>query len=370
MCKYIYVSHGRLDGGNTRTDLDAIASLSMFWRYAKKRGLTRGRDYDLDMIDYFQNGLTELLKYRDARICVADVPPGAVLRNCADGEVAALKRTLEKLRDRNVGIHFIDHHPMTHEAREVFEDFLRDGLFLSLDICPMDLNDDRVTTADHKRCATEMVRDWLVRNAGFRSDPVVDRIALYTHDADFGIRAIPDSIRLSVIISADHNPLALAEMLADGRFWSDELEGIYHEQQARTDELLRRLVFERRKWLLPNGREVPVMYALMPPDEGLKVTAVGVHCIGDHGATVAVIVHRNPFISMRIAQGEHELHAGELLEKLGGGGHVGAGSAGSRGNGFPYEHVDANSLPDVVDRLDAALLRGTAYSSVRQDSFD
>ena len=355
MKKYIYISHGSLDLGNKRTDLDAIASIGTFWRGAILNGWTRGEEFDVDMIDYYNEGLWQLKKWAGCKIYLADIPPEALARPERPETLPEFEKCLVELKNLDIELNYIDHHPMTDTIRAAFQEWQRKGLFNILNICPMDLEMDRTTPSTEKSCATEMVWKFMQERWGIKTDDVFEKIMYFTHDADFGIRKVDDATALSVVIGADYDPLRIAELLANGTFWSDELQTIHDERIERDVHLLNQVSLTQRIWTLPSGREIPVMYLLMPEEDGLKVTAAGYYCTSEKGATVAVILQRAAFISMRINPGEQELHAGRILTPLGGGGHVGAASAGSRGHNFPYERADESSFESIVDRLDTVL---------------
>jgi len=58
---------------------------------------------------------------------------------------------------------------------------------------------------------------------------------------------------------------------------------------------LDQLQFSWRTWKTTSGVELPVVYALMPPRDSLKVTPASIHCLGPKGARLAVLVQRFPF---------------------------------------------------------------------------
>lgn len=350
MSGFLYVSHGRRHDKNTRTDLDAISSVAIFWRGALRKGLRRGADFEIDFIDYYNDGLGELRRHRDASVFVADIPPEAIARN--------LESTLADLAGRGLRLNFIDHHPVSAETARRFSSAVENGLIDSAILSDLNFDTDRTTPTDQKLCAAEMSLEFLSRRFGMRGDGVSRRIARYAHDQDFGVRMIKEANRLSVVIGANHDPVSLAEMLALGDLWSDELEEIHRNQVARTRRLLRTLSVERRRWKLSNGRELAVVYALLP-DEGLKVTSAGIHCLEAHAARVAVLVHPSRFVSMRIVAGETDLHAGAILSAMGGGGHAGAASAG----GLSHENTTRENFGDVVDRLDRRLAESAGVAS-------
>lgn len=359
MYRYLYVSHGRSGGGNTRTDLDAIASVALFWRGALRRDLVRGEDFEVDFIDYYENGLDGLLRHHDVTAFVADVPPEAIARPADPVSIERLLATLQRLRERSVSVNFVDHHPLSSMTSKLFHGFVREGLMETAILSEMDADADQERPIAEKFCAAEMslavIRDRLL----MPPDEEMLRIARFARDQDFGIRAIAEANRLSTVIGADHDPIAMAELLAHGRFWSDELEAIRRFQEQRIRRSISALRFDRREWRLKSGRTIPVIYALLPPDDSLRVTVAGIHCLEEQGARVAVIVHRHPFISIRMDLDEKELHAGRMLTPLGGGGHRGAASAGGRGGSFPYREANESNFRDVVSRIDDHLRSAT-----------
>ncbi len=352
MYRYLYVSHGRSGGGNTRTDLDAIASVALFWRGALNKGLVRGEDFEVDFLDYYENGLDRLLRYRDVSAFVADVPPEALARPGMPETTEHLLATLLRLRDQNVSVNFVDHHPLSAMTSRLFHGFVREGLMESAILSEMDAEADRVRLIEDKFCAAEMSLALLQNRFLVTPDEEMLRIARFARDQDFGIRLIPEANRISTVIGADFNPIAMAEHLAHGRFWCDELDAICRAQEARIRRSISSLQFDWREWRLRSGRSIPVVYALLPPDDSLRVTVAGIHCLEERGARVAVIVHRHPFISIRMDREESELHAGRMLTPLGGGGHRGAASAGGRGKSFPYREANESNFHDVVQRID------------------
>lgn len=356
MSRYTYISHGRISG-SSRTDLDAVASLAIFWRGAKLRGLKRGSDYDLSMVDYYANGLEELRQFSHTEIYLADVPPDAVAKIERPQTIARFEKLLVDLKPKNVVIHFIDHHPLSPGTRERFNGYVARGLLGSVTLASHSLDEDQHVPAHRKRCATEMVRDYLREHWHFQPDDVIRKIARFAHDQDFALRKIPEATALSVVIGADYPSLKLAEMLADGRFWSDELAAVHARQEEKTRRLLAQLSYANRRWHLQSGRIINVVYALMPEEDGLKVTVAGLHCIDERSADVAVLVHRDPFISLRLNLKEREINAGKLLAPLGGGGHPGAASAGGHWGALPYTYANRDNFEAVVSSINTTLLR-------------
>jgi hypothetical protein len=357
MFRYVYVSHGNLYERNARTDLDAVASIAIMWRGAMMKGLERGPDFEVDMIDYYANGLDELLRYRNASLFVADVPPDALARPDEPRVTARFEETLRTLRDQGNRLNLIDHHPVSPRTAARFDRYVRQGLIESATLSGMDHEIDRVRPHHQKQCAAEMTREMLEGRFRMPPDEVIRRLAWYAHDADFGIRRIPEASRLSILIGADYPPLQLAGRLAQGEFWNDDLQGIFDDYQAKTRRILASLKLLRRRWRLKSGRVVPVVYALMPAREDLKVTPAGMYCLNEQGASVAVMVQRRAFLSLRIDPEEIELHAGRMLANLGGGGHQGAASAGRHPRDFPYHEAHEGNFADVVASIDRALTR-------------
>ncbi|RMH57004.1 MAG: hypothetical protein D6679_07715 [Candidatus Hydrogenedentota bacterium] len=357
MPRYLYVSHGSPEGENTRTDFDAVASLALLQHTAMAKGFRYGRDFELDMIDYYSSGLDRLLQRRNTEILLADIPPDVLLKPESGGR-DGLRQRLEKLRAQKVILHFLDHHPVTRETRAIFEEFHRNGLIRSLWICPFCPEEDRVLDHTRKLCATEVTARFLERVWNVPLDETARRIMRWAHDQDFGLREIPEANRISVVIGADYPPLKLADCLSRGIFWNRELAAVHSRQEEKTQRLLRELRYHWRRWRLASGRRIDVVYALMPPHHGLKVTAAGLHCLQNLHARVAVFLHRDPFLSIRINPRENELHAGEMLRPFGGGGHRGAGSAGAGPHRpFPYRNVTDENFPRVAQTVDEQLSR-------------
>jgi oligoribonuclease NrnB/cAMP/cGMP phosphodiesterase (DHH superfamily) len=365
-CRYIYISHGSVAGPRTRTDLDAISSVALLWRGALLRGFVRGVDFDVDLVDYFQGGIDYLLKYRDTTILLADVPPEAIAGAQSSDAAAHFEATLARLRDQNVALHMIDHHPMTAATMGRFRRFEADGLLASADLSWMDEDADRTDSHLAKRCAAEMARDFLVRRFGLVEDDVMTRICSYAHDQDFGLRLIPSASRLADVIGDDYPPLEIAEALATGEFWNDAFEAAFRRYEEQTQRLVEKIVCTRRTWRLPNGRDLEILYALMPEDDNLKITPAGIHCREALGGRVAVLLKRYPFISIRLDPMERSIHAGRILSTLGGGGHAGAASAGRRhGMWFPYHRAHEGNFEEVVSAVDATLTRAaTAFGDI------
>jgi hypothetical protein len=360
-CRYLYISHGSVAGPRTRTDLDAVSSVALLWRGALLRGLERGVDFGLDLLDYFQGGIDDLLKYHDATILLADIPPEAIAGTGDWGAAAHFEETLARLGDQEISLHMIDHHPMTAATMERFRRFESEGLIATADLSWMDEDADRADSHLTKRCAAEMVRDFLERRFELPRDGVMTRICAYAHDQDFGLRTIPEANRIADVIGDDFPPLAIAEALATGEFWNDSFEVAYRSYEEKTRRLVEKIVYTRRYWRLPDGRDLEVLYALMPEDDDLKITPAGIHCRQATGGRVVVLLKRYPFISIRLDPMERSIHAGRILSTLGGGGHAGAASAGGRrGMRFPYHRVHEGNFEEVVSSVDATLTQAAA----------
>lgn len=364
MIRYVYVSHGWLHGGSTRTDFDALGSVAIMKRGADLRGLREHEDYALDLIDYYADGLDALTRWRDVTLLVADVPPEALARPERPETGERLERTLRALRDAGNRVVFIDHHPHETETRNRFFRWRDEGLFASLSLTEMDTALDQARSHREKRCAAEMVHDWLRATWDLPDDAIVDEIARLAHDQDFGVREIPGANRISAIIGADFPPLEIVAALARGEFWSDRFQAAWERQEEDTARQLRSLVCDWRAWSFPSGRRLSVVYALMPPHDVLKVTPAGIHCLETLGADIAVLVQRRSFISMRVRYSHNDFHAGRMLAAFGGGGHVGAASAGGRAGSLPYGDAHEGNFGDVVEALDRALTERGGWESL------
>ncbi len=355
MIRYVYVSHGWLHGGSTRTDFDALGALAIMRRGAELRGLVEGEDFALDLIDYYSDGLDALCRWRNCVILVTDVPPEALARPERPETAERLQETLRAIRDAGNSLVLVDHHTLEAPSRERYARWLAEGLFTDLDLCDMDQETDLHRTHRQKRCAAEMMRDWLRRTWGLQEDAIIDEIARLAHDQDFGVRNIPGANRISAIIGADFPPLEIVAALSRGEFWSDRFEAAWERQEEDTARQLQQLVCDWRTWRFTSGREMKVVYALMPPNDVLKVTPAGIHCLDILGADIAVLVQRRSFISMRVRYHYNDFHAGRMLSAFGGGGHVGAASAGGRAGALPYGDAHEDNFGDVVAAIDQAL---------------
>jgi len=364
MFSYLYVSHGNAGHGNTRTDFDAVGSIALMWRSALLKGLQKGEDFEVSMIDYYSRGIEQLLNFHDATILLADVPPEALARSDEPDKITALSAALLKLKAQNVLLNFIDHHAHDYSTGKRFLQYVEDGLLESAYISFMDAETDRIKPLIEKRSAAEMVLNFLENRYEQAADDIMRTIAAYSHDQDFGIRKIHEANRISAVIGSDFPPLELAGMLAHGTLWNEKLENVYQYQQARQRQAILKLKYVWKKWRQRDGREVPVVYALMPQGDALKVSPAGMHCIKAMGAGVAVLVQRYAFISLRIPPEENQFHAGEICRALGGGGHQGAASAGGRNGYFPYKQANESNFFDVVNSLDPILSRAAGVYSV------
>lgn len=364
MIRYVYVSHGWLNGGSTRTDFDALGAMAIMRRGAELRGLKEGEDFALDLIDYYNDGLDALCRWRDCVILVTDVPPEALARPDRPETADRLERTLRAIREAGNSLVLVDHHSLEPASRERFTNWMAEGLFTDLDLCDMDQGMDLRRTHHQKRCAAEMMRDWLRRTWGLQADPVIDEIARLAHDQDFGVRNIPGANRISAIIGADFPPFEIVGALSRGEFWNARFETAWEREEEDTARQIRQLVCDWRKWRFGNGREMNVVYALMPPNDVLKVTPAGIHCLDTLGADIAVLVQRRSFISMRVRYHYNDFHAGRILSAFGGGGHVGAASAGGRAGELPYGDAHESNFGDVVRALDRALAERGACESL------
>lgn len=363
MVRYVYVSHGWLHGGSTRTDFDALGSVAIMKRGAEMRGLRDGEDFAIDLIDYYADGIDALTRWRNCTLLVADIPPEALARPERPETAERLVRTLHALRDGGNRVIFIDHHPLEEPTRQRFAGWTRDGLIAALDICGMNADLDQARTHREKSCAAEMVLAWLRRTWDLPEDAVCDEIARLAHDQDFGVRSIPGANRISGIIGADFPPREIIDALARGEFWSDRFQAAWERQEEDTARQIGQLRYAWRSWRFHTGRELSVVYALMPPHDVLKVTPASIHCLDGLGADIAVLVQRRSFISLRVRYTHNDFHAGRMLAAFGGGGHVGAASAGGRAGSLPYGEAHEDNFEDVVEALDSALTGHGGWSS-------
>jgi len=207
----------------------------------------------------------------------------------------------------------------------------------------------------------------ITRRFNFEPDDIMLSLAKYAHDQDFGIRKISEASKISTVIGADYPPLQLAEIFASGELWNESLEEVYKTQLSKIAFALSQIRHIRKVWRLWNGKELPVVYVLMPEGDILKVSVAGIHCIEKLGAKVVVIIQRYPFISMRISCDVSELHAGKILSFFGGGGHQGAASAGGKNATFPYKTANDDNFDIIVSELDSEISRLAGVKSFNAD---
>lgn len=355
MIRYVYASHGWTRGGSTRTDFDALASVAIMRRGAELRKLREGDDFAIDLIDYYAEGIDALQKWRDVTIVLADIPPETLARPGRPETTTRLVETLSNLKAAGNRLHLIDHHPMERQSMERFEKYVEEKLIESATLSKMDHDEDQRRTHLQKQCATEMVRDWLRERWGVPDDDIIDEITRFAHDQDFGVRHIPDANRLSAVIGADFPPSEIIQSLSRGEFWNPRFQLAWERQEEDTRRQIQEVRTLWRVWRFPTGRALGVVYALMPARDVLKVTPAGIHCLEELGADIAVMVQREAFISVRVRHNVNDFHAGRMLSAFGGGGHVGAGSAGGRNGQLPYGQAHERNFEDVVESLDKAL---------------
>jgi hypothetical protein len=349
--KYYFVSHGYLGGG--RADWDSIGSLAALVRFAKINNLEYRNDYDIIMIDYFKDGLNHISGITNSVIIVADIPPEFLIQfHTKEG----FKNLLYQIKNNYNKLIFIDHHPNSDDVSGFMKYLEGKGLFYELDFFDVSLENDKFIPLEEKLCAAERVQKFLFKHYKVSDDDVFQKVRKYAHDQDFGIRKIQEALNITIVIGANFNNEKLIFLIAEGIFWTKELQMILEEQNRLVEELYGKLKFKKiTTYFKLNSHPIRknIMYALMPEDKRLKTSAAAYWIFKRQNCDIVILLQRYPFISIRCPIYEKDISAAKIANIFGGGGHVGAASANKRHytKWFPYRKIYDSNFEKIAYKI-------------------
>jgi len=277
-----------------------------------------------------------------------DIPPQSL--GDEKNKLDYLERVFLRLKKNGNKIFYFDHHPNEKQFVEIFYNLKEKNLIDDFVINEKrHFEEDRVPVKD-KKCATEIILDYFIKQKEVTYDSVFEKIVKFAHDQDFGIREIEDAVRISVVIGASFNNLKLIYRIANGIFWDEELEYVYVKAKEKVERLLGALSF-RLKEVNINGQNKKFAYVLMPEENGLKVTPASQYIFEKTDADISVVVQRFPLVSFRARKNEKDVNVGRIAEHFGGGGHQGAATFKDyKGKYIDFKKIDEKNFPEVVEK--------------------